>query len=48
MCGVAAAEILAQASGRPIAEVGRLRAQAPIKPIPIHLARADVLQGARA
>jgi NADPH-dependent 2,4-dienoyl-CoA reductase/sulfur reductase-like enzyme len=37
MCGVAAAEILAQATGKPIEAVGRLRGQAPIKPIPIHL-----------
>lgn len=37
MCGVAAAEILAHASGRPIDQIGRLRGQAPIKPIPIHL-----------
>ncbi|MES2533303.1 MAG: FAD-dependent oxidoreductase [Pseudomonadota bacterium] len=41
MCGVAAAEILAHASGRPIDAVGRLRGQAPIKPIPIHLVHAD-------
>ena len=36
-CGVAAAEILAQATGQPVELVGRLRGQAPIKPIPIHL-----------
>lgn len=40
MCGVAAAEILAQATGQPVAQVGRLRGQAPIKPIPIHLVHA--------
>jgi NADPH-dependent 2,4-dienoyl-CoA reductase/sulfur reductase-like enzyme len=40
VCGVAAAEILAQASGKSIEQVGRLRAQAPIKPIPIHLMQA--------
>jgi hydrogen cyanide synthase HcnB len=34
MCGAAATEILAQACGRGIDEVGRLRAQAPVKPIP--------------
>lgn len=34
MCGVAAAEVLAQACGRPVGEVGRLRGQAPIKPVP--------------
>ena len=38
MCGVAAAEILAHATGQPVQQVGRLRGQAPIKPIPIHLA----------
>ncbi|RZJ12842.1 MAG: FAD/NAD(P)-binding oxidoreductase [Acidovorax sp.] len=37
MCGVAGAEILAQATGKPVELVGRLRGQAPIKPIPIHL-----------
>jgi hydrogen cyanide synthase HcnB len=41
MCGVAAAEILAQASGQAIEQVGRLRGQAPIKPIPIHLVQAS-------
>jgi hydrogen cyanide synthase HcnB len=40
MCGVAAAEILAQATGQSVAQVGRLRGQAPIKPIPIHLVHA--------
>lgn len=40
MCGVAAAEILAHASGQSIEQVGRLRGQAPIKPIPIHLVQA--------
>jgi len=33
-CGVAAAEILAHASGNAIGQVGRLRGQAPIKPLP--------------
>ncbi|MFH0133894.1 FAD-dependent oxidoreductase [Variovorax sp. VaC1] len=37
MCGVAAAEILAHATGQPVQQVGRLRGQAPIKPIPIRL-----------
>ena len=37
ICGVAAAEILAQATGQPVHLVGRLRGQAPIKPIPIAL-----------
>lgn len=40
MCGVAAAEILAHATGQSVAHVGRLRGQAPIKPIPIHLSQA--------
>lgn len=34
MCGLAAAEIIAQRSGREIENVGRLRGQAPIKPLP--------------
>mgnify|MGYP000008258782 CR=1 FL=1 len=33
MCGAAACEILAHAAGKDIAAVGRIRAQAPIKPI---------------
>jgi hydrogen cyanide synthase HcnB len=37
MCGVAAAEILSHASGRPIELVGRLRGQAPIKPLPLDM-----------
>lgn len=43
-CGVAAAEILAHATGKPVEQVGRLRGQAPIKPIPIHLLHAPVAQ----
>ncbi|MFJ2993521.1 FAD-dependent oxidoreductase [Pandoraea sp. NPDC087047] len=35
MCGEAACHVLAEASGQTFAQVGRLRAQAPIKPIPI-------------
>lgn len=35
VCGGAAAEILSQTLGRDIAEVGRLRTNSPIKPIPI-------------
>ncbi|GKS83574.1 hypothetical protein AVMA1855_05500 [Acidovorax sp. SUPP1855] len=45
MCGVAAAEILAHATGRPVELVGRLRGQAPIKPIPIHLQARAAEQG---
>ncbi|WP_411385126.1 FAD-dependent oxidoreductase [Pseudomonas sp. MPB03] len=37
MCGSAAAEIIACESGRAIATIGRLRAQAPIKPVPFGL-----------
>jgi hydrogen cyanide synthase HcnB len=33
-CGAAAAEVLAHACGREVDQVGRLRAQAPLKPIP--------------
>ncbi|TCV66520.1 NAD(P)/FAD-dependent oxidoreductase [Pseudomonas fluorescens] len=37
MCGAAAAEIIACESGRTVASIGRLRAQAPIKPVPFGL-----------
>ena len=37
MCGAAAAEIIACESGRAVASIGRLRAQAPIKPVPFGL-----------
>jgi len=37
VCGAAAAELLAHETGRDIGAVGRLRAQAPIKPIPFAL-----------
>jgi NADPH-dependent 2,4-dienoyl-CoA reductase/sulfur reductase-like enzyme len=39
VCGPPAAEVLAEALGLPVAEVGRLRGQLPVKPIP--LARAS-------
>jgi hydrogen cyanide synthase HcnB len=48
MCGVAAAEILAHATGQPLQQVGRLRGQAPIKPIPIQLAVHAANEGAGA
>lgn len=35
MCGTAAARLLAQAAGVPLADVGRLRTQPPVKPVPI-------------
>jgi NADPH-dependent 2,4-dienoyl-CoA reductase/sulfur reductase-like enzyme len=34
MCGLAATELVAQAAGREVSSVGRLRGQAPIKPLP--------------
>lgn len=37
VCGLAAAQILAASKGQPVSEVGRLRGQAPIKPLPIML-----------
>ncbi|ANC04591.1 (2Fe-2S)-binding protein [Pseudomonas putida] len=39
MCGAAAAEIIASCSGKALHEVGRLRAQAPIKPLPFGVER---------
>jgi hypothetical protein len=36
-CGHAGAEVIAAAAGIPVAEVGRLRAQAPVKPLPFNL-----------
>ncbi len=38
MCGAATAELLSAETGKPIAEVGRLRGQAPIKPVPLSIA----------
>lgn len=35
MCAPAATEILAQAQAVPLAQVGRLRGQAPVKPLPV-------------
>ncbi|QVW21497.1 FAD-dependent oxidoreductase [Pseudomonas hormoni] len=37
MCGAAAAEIIACESHRAVSDIGRLRAQAPIKPLPFGL-----------
>jgi len=39
VCGGPAAEILACSAGKAVAEVGRLRAQPPIKPIPLATSR---------
>ncbi|WP_206996714.1 FAD/NAD(P)-dependent oxidoreductase [Trinickia mobilis] len=38
MCGEAAALLLAEETGRSLDAVGRLRAQAPVKPVPVSLA----------
>ena len=35
ICGTAAAEVVAQACNCPLQEVGRIRAQPPLKPIPV-------------
>ena len=35
VCGPPAAEVLAQALALPVEEVGRLRGQMPVKPIPV-------------
>ncbi|MBR8256839.1 NAD(P)/FAD-dependent oxidoreductase [Burkholderia ambifaria] len=40
MCGDATALVLAAETGRPLADVGRLRAQPPVKPFPISAALA--------
>jgi len=40
-CGLAAAELTAQTLGLPLEAVGRLRAQPPVKPLPIGISRAD-------
>ncbi|MGN6581171.1 MAG: FAD-dependent oxidoreductase [Bordetella sp.] len=37
MCGAAATEILAQVHAVPVSQVGRLRGQAPVKPLPLDL-----------
>lgn len=35
MCGLAGAEVLADALGVPVSQVGRLRGQGPVKPLPV-------------
>jgi NADPH-dependent 2,4-dienoyl-CoA reductase/sulfur reductase-like enzyme len=42
-CGHAAAEVIAAAAGTDVEHVGRLRAQAPVKPLPIALASDETL-----
>jgi NADPH-dependent 2,4-dienoyl-CoA reductase/sulfur reductase-like enzyme len=41
MCAPAASRLLAQAAGCALKDVGRLRGQAPVKPLPISVMRAD-------
>ena len=41
VCGAAAAEVLADACGVAVAGVGRLRGQAPVKPLPLALDAAE-------
>ena len=41
ICSGAAAELLAAQTGRSLETVGRLRAQAPLKPVPLVLAHAS-------
>lgn len=40
-CGLAAAEAIALTLGRPLEQVGRLRSQAPVKPIPLDVAPVE-------
>lgn len=40
-CGAIAAEIVAAACGRPVDAVGRLRGQAPVKPLPLAVTPAE-------
>ncbi len=42
MCAPAASRLLADAAGCALPDVGRLRGQAPVKPLPIHLLRDAV------
>lgn len=48
MCSSASAEVLAAATAKPLDAVGRLRAQAPVKPIPLALQLAADLPEAAA
>lgn len=40
-CGHAAAEVIADAARLPLEQIGRLRAQAPVKPMPVAVLRED-------
>jgi NADPH-dependent 2,4-dienoyl-CoA reductase/sulfur reductase-like enzyme len=46
MCGAAAARLLADAAGCPLREVGRLRGQPPVKPVPVAVLGAALAQAA--
>lgn len=46
MCGGAAIEVLAHAAQQPVQGLGRLRAQAPIKPVPLAMTLATVQDSA--
>jgi NADPH-dependent 2,4-dienoyl-CoA reductase/sulfur reductase-like enzyme len=41
-CGHAAAEVIAAAANVPVEEVGRLRAQAPVKPLPVATGKQEI------
>ncbi|MBJ7418474.1 MAG: FAD/NAD(P)-binding oxidoreductase, partial [Niveispirillum sp.] len=40
-CGHAAAEVIAAHGDFPVADAGRLRGQAPVKPLPIAIGEAE-------
>jgi hypothetical protein len=43
MCGTAAAEVLSGSCGLPVEAVGRLRAQAPVKPVPLNIVAEETV-----
>ena len=45
MCGPAAAQVLAESCGCPLQDVGRLRSQPPVKPVPVAVLGASLAQG---
>ena len=44
MCGAAAARLLAEATGCALRDVGRLRSQPPVKPVPVAVLGAALAQ----
>jgi NADPH-dependent 2,4-dienoyl-CoA reductase/sulfur reductase-like enzyme len=44
LCGLASARVIAEACGSTVREVGRLRGQAPVKPLPVALRPAETGQ----